>query len=515
MNKVIIGVVVMVIGSIIVYFFQQNANEKANLKYGLSESIKYRFNDSTNQGNIQQLSIYNLGDLEAKDISIKIKNIDVSSYEMNKYALLDSVRIISDEEKLYFEISYIRLPSNASFNIVFRKTKGNISNEDIEIRYSKGVGNPITDSSESSEFVSLLIIASIYVAIFILFMRSALKDSLYFEAINSGEKILKRKQPFYILSEEKWKKIRNESIESLFKTNYSITIKETAAYKWLNKDKEDYVSIEEWELITKKATNSLIYNVTETILSTLFEYQSDKIYELEKPKNISDRNWTQIKEVSSFANLIFLIKKQKIIGYANSLKKITEELDKDKPDFIMEKDWEVYLYFLKSIYLKQWLRDIVQNSYSSSYKESLLENEILEHLDEEVELVQKFKDDWKEQNKKKEGFDNALNILEQISILDLEHEKPDSIEDYQWHKIKSLSKRIEKYKDIENKIKELKSMEREIPNLSSELNLKLSVIDKVLSNPNFLDLKESYGNIFSKGNFENLKKVAEILKREK
>lgn len=59
---------------------------------------------------------------------------------------------------------------------------------------------------------------------------------------------------------------------------------------------------------------------------------------------------------------------------------------------------------------------------------------------------------------------------------------------------------------IQNKMEKV-----EIDNLKERITKQLELVDAVLRDPSVLDYIEDYCDIFSKGNFENLRKVAKSM----
>ena len=101
-------------------------------------------------------------------------------------------------------------------------------------------------------------------------------------------------------------------------------------------------------------------------------------------------------------------------------------------------------------------------------------------------------------------------------------EKPDCIDDLDWSRlqrmeqfVKNLQELETQYNDVETKSYDVNIKEHRISQLKTTVEGQLRFINELLQDPSVIDRIESYDTTFAKGNFDNLKKVSQLLEREK
>jgi hypothetical protein len=101
-------------------------------------------------------------------------------------------------------------------------------------------------------------------------------------------------------------------------------------------------------------------------------------------------------------------------------------------------------------------------------------------------------------------------------------DKPDYLADQDWDKLNLLEESIGKLKDAEKMRREnilessrLAAANGEISLLRQKIEDQLSIIHQVLTDPSVMDRIETYNDTFARGNFENLKRVADLLNERK
>jgi hypothetical protein len=105
-----------------------------------------------------------------------------------------------------------------------------------------------------------------------------------------------------------------------------------------------------------------------------------------------------------------------------------------------------------------------------------------------------------------------LNAIERIVSLTPLKEKPDSIDTTDWNHLLDLESKISTIaaETKDERIK-LDCEKKENEKLKSKILLQLKIIDNVLSSPESINRVEEYDNPFSKGNFENIQRIAAYL----
>ncbi len=541
LGKIIVAFIPLVVVAIIAYNLNR---EEPDLRFSLSQNIPTKFLSESQRESVQLLELINLGDKIAEKIIIKI-NKSITDYDLSKYSINDSIRVENTEG--LFELFYSELPPQGTFKVILKSKGEGINQNDLLINYSHGQASYLLKNEDGGTLLLFIIIGFtlVYLLLTINSIKNMVIEDLERDArFYNPKTILIKKKPFY-LYEQRWTSIRKEAIKNFLEKEYyfssSQKIEDSEIYKILNSNKFDYLSDEEWETLQKNAEKKFEDLISNVLSNSYFIREFEKIINLKKPKDIEETDWEKTKKRISEVYLGF---KKEDIRNLYDAKKIINEFKLDKPKIILTTIWDEYIKYCQEIYYDFIIKKI---DYKKNPFESL-KSFSLEYLS-------------KDQNKSLEDFAYRLSIigLPNLNIakeaeLFLKSDKPNWINDKDYEQFKqkaettieygknkdefiSLIKYIIKLlsegkttefnstvlKDFEKSEFELiinefenfhlnkkiiKKESNELVQLKEKITKQLNVINDCLTDPKSLERIEDYENIFSSGNFENLKKIA-------
>ncbi len=458
-NVLLSGIILLIVGGIITkYIF----NEKVELRYIMSDRIPTNFINNDSTESIQQIEVLNTGDIDLNKIVIKIK-ARVKDYKVFKIANSDSVQVVKSSD--LFELVYPQIPPEGNIKIVIKSIGNGFNLGDIDIKHSKGSAKPALETNNSYDYIfyGLMLIYFILIGFSV---RSNLIDSVAFSIYHKPfDKILNRFKPWY-LSDDKWKKIREDSMKYVFDYEYvSTSIKDTLYYQLLNSEKPQKINDIEWNKLMSLSQEMLLKRISETV-NRGYDLEVAKFTNLKRPKHIEEEFWAKVTTLISNAYKTILI--SNIKSYL-SIEELKLKLNETKPEIIKTKDWEEYTSYVSKMI----------NLIELSEKNEILQEQ-LEMLIYQTELK----------------------------------EKPIELTPKEWEKLKEIELDIfEKSKQIREDLVELQKLKFEILPLKTKLDKQLKIINEVLTDPTAIDRIEDYENPFNIGNFENLKQIALLKKK--
>src|SRR3989304_4760917 len=204
-QHIITGAIAVVVGLIVAYFTYTLNKEVLDVRFTLSEKIPTKFVDAQAVENVQQLIVRNIGNSSVSKIQIKIKR-NVGKADILKNSLNDTIteKISND----YFEAIYPELPPKGSFTYSFKTLADGI---DALSSRSKTITGMLTNA------IGIVVVIFYTSMAIITLMVSFLESKARYEKYDV---FLKRKKPFYV-SQNKWNKIRKESIQNFSTSGYS------------------------------------------------------------------------------------------------------------------------------------------------------------------------------------------------------------------------------------------------------------------------------------------------------
>jgi hypothetical protein len=543
-----------------------------DVRYTLSEKIPISFlsTGTSLSENVQQLEVKNIGNAEATRVVVKI-NGEITSYEVIKYSAADNVQEFKTPQSL--EVVYPQLPPQAGFKIVFKSPGDGIEYRDVAISHDAGIAQEALAKSEPGLFGALSVWISyalivFYFALIIYYLRKISAETWRERAESQAPlQTLSADKPWYI-SEKDWKTTRHAAVSRKIRGDYlaEVSIQKSAAYQLLSADKPDKTDGSDWEGAIALAVDSLNRAYTAAIKSAWRESNLIELLQVSRPKNFPSEKWGDLQKQ---ANERFIEFRTRMLYSAESLRQAL--LDR-KPDTVSEAAWDKYISDVQEQYYQSLLTDLERSEdpvqflnqvdlkfMQEKHKRSLrqaCDNLVSERtriaryntFNESVEQVAQRKylgdtkpdtlKDWDWQQLKRletslEEFSHASELdaktRELMRLLDillrqgsLGGDKPAHLADQDWDKLKLLEESIGKLKDAEEMRREnvlessrLMATNGEISLLKQKLEKQLSIIQQVLTDPSVMERIEAYNDTFARGNFKNLKRVADLLNERK
>lgn len=539
----------VVVGSYSAYFFGQ---DKVELHYYLTEPIPVLLSNGEVLESVQQLTVINTGEVTIESIGIKIKG-KIKEVSLIKNFVDDKVsQSISDT---FLQAKYSKLPPNSKFGFIIKSSVGGVTSSHIDISYSKGKAVDALEPSENSDTwaVAYILFISIYfIYMFFSMLKGRKTNAIEFSSYEDILIVLNQTKPFY-LNQNDWDSARKKYIESKRDIKYfhATNIQEDESYKILNSEKPHNATDFEWSNLIETMCEHFAELYKYKIKTCSNEEQVFDLLSIDKPKNISELVWKDLnregcEELYSISNVY---KHSYSFFYEPSKKFILDEAPKN----IDKNVWADYVAALKDKYFIYILFNVSDRLSSRIFNIKEYDLDILDKRQkQDIEhLIYNLKF-----NKflNITSLYNAKNFLESLDYAWLSEDDRSKLEEIANSHIK-LNEDIEEYRllrmnlesiingvrlgDNHEKLdidmwKELKEIERkvidipeknreeksliekdkiEISEIKSRVVKQLSLISNILNNPKTVNEIEDYDNPFAEGNFNNLKKVAELLEK--
>lgn len=333
---------------------------------------------------------------------------------------------------------------------------------------------------------------------------------------NDFEKILKLDRPQYF-NQNRWNDIRNEVIKKMIvelenSIYYSTDLERCNIYMLLSSDKLEYFYQNEWNGFSEKIIKSIENNIKERISQITFDVEKILVFfEMQRPQEYPLIKWNDL--MSEIYEKYILLSKQNVIAKRLYLenKNLIKELKRKKPDRLPSKYWDEYIDYIKKIYNFNTLYEIYNKGSIN------LEEQLVEYLDNFNQLQQKAY--------YIKLINYYINIIEKVNYKEfIDSNKPNWIEEEDYSKLQKYLKDrcdlkvlIHKNKEKEQKLKieeiEFLLEKDKIRDLKEHVTYQLEILNDVLSDKTILQRIEKYNNVFAKGNFENLVRIANLLNK--
>ena len=544
--------------SIVIFFL---SNDNSDIVYTVSDNIPLNIDEEDTKSNIQQIEVKNLGDKAAKDIQIKINGQIIES-RIIKDSENDKVETFPDS----YELVYSELPPQGNFKLIVESSLNDLTEDVLTIKSDDGIArNGLEDKNSTSylnAFLSILVILSYFLFVLISlkdFKKNAIVRQMALKPHRDISEVYGMKKPIYFNTKE-WGyllyKFFEEKIREDLLNFYNTSPMKLNSYYILKNKQPEYLTEEEWNKLKESAKNTFIikidYSFIESIsddslilfLSGVFETGDNipKALKLEISEKIS-KNYINYKKNNGFITTSFI-----------TTEEIRKELNKQKPIFVSEGDWERYEKYLSELQFMYTLIDIyksyneplevvkVYNGVHDNQKEKLEEiayniefyrfalNSLnkLRSSNGEIDSMPKWMKEKDYQQikyisdfivsiyKKESDFNENLRVLNKVFIYqELPEDKLESMDDTSWN---TLKRYIEKEKDLTKLNKDIAMREDSLisresiaSDLQNKLERQLYIINELFRDTSVLERIETYSNPFEKGNLENLKKIAKHL----
>jgi len=483
--------------------------DRYDVKYTLSEKIPLSFG-SRQQEAVQQLEVKNLGNKEVAKVQVKLPP-RVMQYELVKNSQADTVDIFTRHDS--FELLYAALPPQGSFRLVLKTTDVGISKHEVQVRHSRGSAEEAL--ADASSLRSILVWLYIGVVLFVwtwvslLQFRDLLVNGWKYKAEYQSEEVLRASKPIHI-PRDRWKEIRDKAIARFGEFDRygplsPSDIANSPIYRYLNSEKPEYLSEEEWQQFRQSKTQQLLEALNARAAGPWVSTdQLLKLLKIEKPIQLPFDKWEEWQgrlAERSFANLSMEIERQK------------------SP-----------LEFLDRQDLQGLKHEPVQRLKARVYRLQLASLPDLMNEESAQRFLQDTKPTWLSEDdyrRHKAIAERTLRVVDgdrtsAIALSTLERMLAGTpidmkaIEELstEWRqKLVSLDEQIRLSKDRNTVESERISREsEELKEEKTKVLRQLAVLHDLLVDPASIDRIESYDNPFAPGNLEVLKKISIALR---
>jgi hypothetical protein len=451
--------------------------------------------------------------------------------------------------------------------VIFKSTGDGVKVGDLTISHSAGLGEQAL-SSKQLGFVdylyyvwfAVILIASIYY-----FQQGAVSYRESMSRYKEVGKLLNERRPWYT-SVRRWRKLLKEALDYRIERRYfqDSNLKASEPYTLLSADRPSDLDESDWQDLVRKAITSLAreYSAAIPSFSIINPAGLVELLRTERPKHFSEDKWNELVEKENEHYLS--LKLQRIYNPEDAQKALEER----RPDTIRDTPWREYVDRVekKFIALKQdsssfltWkslpglLRetrpDVVREVYWGAYIDKLrrqYRQELSSQVDSPVCDPLGFiseQDLSVLQAQDRRYLEDKAYRLQLKSLPDLtrpdqakkflDSERPAWLSDEDYEMLHSIA---ENTLELKRRAEELNRVQEEVEARHKEndaqaskledekeallankdkIERQLRIIHDLLTDPPSLERLEDYNNVFAPGNFDNLKKVATILKGQK
>ncbi|WP_416141119.1 hypothetical protein ACM1TL_14375 [Lysinibacillus capsici] len=542
------GIATLLIPFVIFYL----ESEKPDVVYSLSENIPVSDTDNK-ENSIQQIKVTNIGEVEAKDISIKL-NREVINYRIINNSKSDKVEIFKEGP---IEILYHQLPPDGTFSVILETNNIFLTGNDISIMSSVGKArNALEVEDNYLSTIIFVIVVVIYITFFLTQLRRGMVDSKHRRySRNSsiaGFDFLDTKKPIYFTKNE-WEYlvetfVKNKLVESYYGSFKELYDDESLMFLKLT-DVPQNMSAELFNNLKKDAKRTF-----QSKLDTLLPSYSYVSYE--KIDIIAQKVYEKINSLPSYKEgLIERLSANYIKLLINKGITNTEELDrkmkKERPIFVIERDWGEYKRHLEDVQFLLVVKEIRYTTDKKSFLPLLQSDQLLirefiysillmDKVNETFLSFQKplvFNDeDWlkatdsRTLEKTVESINRAedneeaaslkLKAIKDIIVYN-EFTEDKYVDVFKENELELLKKYEATYKHMQQEIEELSSRERDLrdkefktSNLMEKITCQLKIINDLFDDPRSIDRLEDYQVPFAQGNFERLKELSALISIE-
>ncbi len=548
MNKIlgaVITLIVSVVAGIVIYDYQK---EEPELRFTLSDSIPTSFFTSGKTANIQQLEVVNVGNKHAEKIIIKV-NGKIQHFQLNKHSSSDVEKTFENSNGI--EIVYPELPPEGKISIVL-SSDSPLNDSSLHIAYRNGQAIKAFGQDGGPSLAEFILFWSPFGFYLLLILWQSF--SMYIDwYCKQYRDLQKNKKPWFITT-EKWIELREKAVEEYFnyESIYDVSSAERSkVYLALNSGKFEFLSENEWNNLSNAAVKEFS-SILELLImkSGLSVWQLERLYKLDKPENYSSTKWSEFKDKldGQYVDALISEASQSFLNTMN----LREKTSIQTSLVSSERDRRRLVSSLSDLYAARLARDLLVEYNSVSFLDSHDLKGVEEHAknrlqnlayrlqlsskfgvyfsnDKAKKFLQEEKEEWVKDSDHKLMVEHANSIVEasskstkynkMLGLFDailykitFPSSKPEELSEREWKEIQTIEDRIVKdLSDNEKILAEIHEKELIIPHLKDKLDKQLRLINEVLNDPTAIDRIEEYDETFAKGNFDNLRKVSEIL----
>jgi len=391
--------------------------------------------------------------------------------------------------------------------------KARLNLDDVAVRHDKGSGiEAFKGKSRLGTYLWLGVMLPIFAFYGILGMREAILEQLIFDANYQGiDRVLQREKPLTI-SQKKWASIRSTAIDkAISRMSSQEDIVGTKAYRMLDQSCPAYLTEDEWERFREVATSKIVEAISNRVMFAWGVEDVLPLLELAQPANMYEGAWSGLVKD---ANRRILDLKYEEIRLANT-SVLAGILDEEMPKTIEPKTRERLL----SLAIDEYTRKIEMDVRSSRDPQEFLKEELPEILGDEGAAL------------KDSAYRHALTLLPDLRLPDkatafMEESKPEWLKDEDYARFRQSAEMTlevahskedcrKKEALLEEQQARVSAMSQELSEKLARINSQLEILNEVLTDPTVLDRIEDYNNAFAPGNFENLRRIAQLIKQGK
>ena len=494
---------------------------------------------------MQQFDLKNLSRKEVDRIQVKFPP-RVTAHEIILNSQGDKVETFTNQDSV--EFIYPQLPAQGAFRIILKTPGEGIRRDELSVLHSKGLAQyALASGSSLSSAInwSTLFALLFYVTLVAYGMRTVFLDSWASRAEYNGEDVLRHGKPLYA-GRDKWSEIRTKALESVATKApfYDSDIQSQTYYKWLDRDKPTFLSVDEWDKFQTSAIKTLLSRVEALRNQAVSAKEVLDLLKIKRPLQCPPPKW---EEAHARFEKAFLS-----IRLSNPYSDFRAMLSELKPDEVSNPVWaesqrtlarrlfqslseESALSFAPIEYLNRQDLTPLATEMADKLRKQAYERELaklpsmLRDFEAEAFLkgprpVWMSDSDYSDCKAKAERTlqatkEAALNrlVLSNLRLL-LAGLPPDSkqLEQFDPELRMQLKKLDEDLRTAKEKlVTEAQTVSRDIKDVAEakqKILKQLEILNRLFSDPASIDRVESYDNPFAPGNLETLKKVSVLLR---
>ena len=494
---------------------------------------------------MQQLDVKNLGRKEVSRIQIKLPP-RLTAHEVIPNSQSDKVDNFNNQDS--FELVYPQLPPQGAFRIILKTPGDGIRRDEVSVSHSKGLAQyALASGSSLASTINWtgVIFLVIYLYCTVLSITNHALDNWESRANYDSEVVLRRNKPFYA-GLDKWSKIRAIALENIAKKeSYADSDVQTQSnYKWLDRDKPEFLSDGEWDKFQILAVTTLLSQIEAFRNRAFMSEQFLSLLKIKRPMQCSPQKWD---EVHARIEKAFLSTK-----LSNPYADFHAMLFEVKPDEVSNIAWDDYRRSLNNKYFQSLAEEMVfslrpledlsrkdvtplnpdmaDKLRKQAYKRELLNLPSLIYESDAEAFLKSSRPAWmsnddysnytaKAERTLKSAKESTINRIVFSNLMRLlSGSPPDDKEleqlEPEWRtRLKKLDEdlRIGKEKlatEADRVSRENRELEMQKPKILKQLE----ILNKLFSDPTSIDRVESYDNPFAAGNLETLKKISILMR---
>lgn len=514
----ILGLIIVTAVPILIYFYV--TRERPQIVYFLSELIPADFQPAATPSYVQQLEIRNIGNQEAIDVFVRIP-ISATDVRVLPFSAVHNPATIQSDRG--HEITYPSLTPGTHFRVLIKSsTSAGLRPNDIGVFHSRGTGVEATTSFQNRFVTSIYWLVVIVWFVLLLGIlvwngRTTYVGFLESRAEYDSQSVLSMNKPWYC-NDADWRKIHDKAVQSYLKEPMLIDdLTELPLYRIMCDERPAKISDISWDRLVAKSRDSFVRRIHSLVRNESSLNRLEAWMRLPKPKLSTEVQWNDIRE-TMFS--VYEARLMQRLYSPNSAIKVLESakldsLPRDQAEQIEERLYDIQLWTTRFPYDAHDALRFLSDGKPTWMKDSDYKK-LQEHCEDLLDAA------------KVASVKLALQRI--VTGLAPDETKRDEIGNDAWAELVKLNDELN---DARNKVKALEeaaatelakavqdrqTMSHEAEKIKQALNAlerKLAIIDRVLTDPSSIEKIERETNPFSPGNWQNLVKVADILRSSK